>query len=98
MRSINLNPTSIGGFAFNSCYKLTSVDIGENITSIGQYAFYGCYNLHTVYVRATTPPALGTNAFNLNHDNRIIYVPKNSLDAYKSAPNWSNYADSIKSI
>lgn len=98
LRSINLNPTSIAKSAFNSCIELTSVDIDENITSIGEYAFYGCFKLHTVYVRATTPPTLGANAFGLNHDNRIICVPKNSLDAYKNAPNWSDYADSIKTI
>lgn len=78
--------------------ELTIVDIDSNITSIGERAFYGCAKLYTVYVRATTPPALGANAFDLNHNNRIICVPKNSLDAYKSAPNWSNYADSIKTI
>lgn len=98
LRDIDLNPTSIGIAAFDSCKELTNVDIGSNITSIGQNAFYGCYNLYIVYVRATTPPTLGANAFGLNHDNRIICVPKNSLDAYKNAPNWSDYADSIKTI
>ena len=33
-----------------------------------------------------------------NHPERKIYVPKNSVNAYKTANGWSEYADYIKSI
>lgn len=43
------NPvTSIGDFAFYSCWNLTSVTIGNSVMSIGDYAFDGCSNLTSV--------------------------------------------------
>ena len=43
------------------------------------------------------PPSLGLNAF-LNTDNCIIYVPAESVAAYKSAEGWSEYADRIQAL
>lgn len=34
-------------------------------------------------------------AFDENATNRKIYVPKESVEAYKSAKYWSDYADDI---
>ena len=34
--------TSIGSYAFESCYSLTSVTIPNSVTSIGSYAFKFC--------------------------------------------------------
>ena len=33
--------------------------------------------------------------FHFNAGNSKIYVPMQSVEAYKSAPYWSEYADSI---
>ena len=43
------------------------------------------------------PPTLYTNAFE-NTNNCPIYVPLESLNAYKTATNWVAYADRIKAI
>ena len=40
--------TSINGYAFYGCTKLTSVTIGDSVTSIGDYAFENCYSLTSV--------------------------------------------------
>ena len=88
--------TTIEGFVFWNCTSLTSVTIPDSVTSIGDYAFYSCYSLTSVYCKATTPPALGgTSVFDYNGSGRKIYVPTESVDAYKSATNWSEYADAI---
>ena len=90
--------TSIGDSAFNSCYALSSVVIPSSVTSIGSSAFYNCSALGIVTILATTPPTLGgTNAFNTTNQKRI-YVPASSVDAYKAATNWSTFASIIYAI
>ena len=89
--------TSIGNSAFNRCSSLTDVTIGNGVTSIGNGAFYNCSRLTSVTIKATTPPTLGGNPFG-NTNNCPIYVPAESVDAYKAATNWSAYADRIQAI
>ena len=87
--------TSIGSVAFDSCDSLTSVTIPNSVKTIRDYAFYNCSKLTSVYCKATTPPALGSYVFNVNGRGRKIYVPAESVEAYKSATNWSEYASAI---
>ena len=89
--------TNINGYAFQSC-GLTSVTIGNGVTSIGDYAFRNCSRLTSVTINATTPPSLGSNAFQNTNANLVIYVPSESVEAYKAAANWSTYADRIQAI
>lgn len=37
--------TSIGACAFNSCYKITSIEIPDSVTDIEGHAFWGCSEL-----------------------------------------------------
>ena len=87
--------TSIGDYAFFDCSNLTSVTIPDSVTTIGDGAFFNCNNLTSVYCKATTPPAGGSRMFNNNASGRKIYVPTESVEAYKSASGWSSYADAI---
>ena len=87
--------TTIGAWAFRGCSSLTSVTIPDSVTAIGIYAFYNCSSLTSVYCKAITPPAGGASMFSSNASGRKIYVPMESVEAYKSASRWSIYADSI---
>ncbi len=87
--------TSIGEEAFSYCPSLTSVTIGNSVTSIGNFAFRYCYSLTSVYCKAATPPAGGYYMFGSNASGREIYVPAASVEAYKSAAYWSDYASDI---
>jgi hypothetical protein len=85
--------TLIGIFAFNGCNSLTSVTIGNGVTKIEDRAFCACDSLKEVYCKPTTPPTEGNYIFSNNASGRKIYVPRNSVSAYKSA--WSYYASAI---
>ena len=85
--------TTIGYSAFTSCKSLTSITIPDSVTTIGNFAFYDCWSLTSVYCKATTPPVLGSYVFHENNSHRKIYVPTESVDAYKSA--WSEYSSDI---
>ena len=87
--------TTIGYAAFYDCSILTSVTIGDSVTTIGEWAFTWCSSLTSVYCKATTPPAGGSYMFYNNASGRKIYVPMESVEAYKSAEWWSEYADDI---
>ena len=87
--------TSIGYSAFYGCTSLTSVTIGNSVTTIGQEAFYYCSSLTSVYCKPTTPPAGGFTMFPWNASGCKIYVPTASVEAYKSAEYWSDYASDI---
>jgi hypothetical protein len=86
--------TSIGNQAFLQCTGLTSIVIPNSVTSIGDDAFYECNGLTSITVNAITPPTLINGAFD-ETNNCPIYVPCESVNAYKSAEEWSNYADRI---
>ena len=93
--------TSIGDYAFHSCSGLTSVTIPSSVTSIENYAFYGCSSLTSVYCKPTTPPAGGYDLFSYYDSGKKpigckIYVPTASVNAYKSAQYWSDYAAYIE--
>lgn len=87
------NVTAIAIEAFENCYSLKSAVIPSSVTTIGNYAFNGCYALNNYKVERATPPTLGTNVFSGILSICKIKVPSASLATYKTATNWSTYAN-----
>lgn len=96
--TIGSGVTSIGDSAFASCSGLTKVLIPHTVTSVGNGAFIACSSLYDVHVDRSTPPTLGSGTFNYNASGRKIYVPVGSGNDYKTANNWSTYANDIEEI
>ena len=86
--------TSIGLGAFRECVNLTSVRILGEVGSIGRTCFYGSPLQHIV-IYSVNPPLIGDLVFK---STTTIYVPDESVEAYKTAENWINYASRIKPL
>ena len=85
--------TTIGSSAFRRCTSLASVTIPDSVTEIGDYGFYKCSALADIYCMAAVPPTLGgSEVFTGVPSELKIYVPRASVEAYKSALYWKDYA------
>lgn len=87
---------NIGADAFRYCYDLALVDIGSSVESIGNLGFAN-NSIQIAVCRALIPPTIDASSF-AGHQFGSIYVPDDSVDAYKSATNWASYADYIKPL
>jgi hypothetical protein len=107
--TIPQSATEIGSDAFSSntsMHRMTEVVIPPSVikmTGSAFYAFNGVSCLERVVMKPTTPPAIqitpGHNTggcFNTDGSLKEIIVPKGCAAAYKSATNWSTFADIIK--
>ena len=87
--------TKIGNYSFwyvGSGYMgsdFFDLKIPNGVTTIGEFAFQNA---------ATTPPTIGSGVFSDTHSSLVIYVPAASVETYKSAANWLQYADKIQAI
>ena len=98
--SIPIGVESIGKSAFvenNYNRPLFSVTIPESVSSIGSNAFYSSY-ITEIYCKRATPPTGESDMFgdkSTKFSPLKIYVPSESVDIYKDAEYWSDYADCI---
>lgn len=94
--------TSIGDSAFQES-GLTAIDLPA-VTSIDQYGFYHCSNLASVKIGSKNPNVCilsNSNAFSgtpVKKGTGFLYVPDALIDSYKTATNWSVYANQIKPL
>lgn len=96
--SIPSGVTDIPDLSFRGCKKISSITLPSGITNIGSSAFQNCSLLTEIICYAVTPPTLNSSALSGVPANCAIYVPAESVDAYKAAANWSARADYIQAI
>ena len=87
---------TLGDSVCNNRSTLLTLVIGNSVTSIGAWSFYNCSNLQSITFLGATPPALYAHVF--TNTTCPIYVPEESVSAYKSASGWGNYASRIHAI
>jgi len=90
--------TILEDHTFFCCSKLTSVTIPQGVTSIGTEAFHNCTCLTILTLESSIPPTISENTFLSTINTLKIYVPSESVNAYKTAEGWSVYADKIYAI
>ena len=93
--------TGVGEGAMQNSKVVTELTIPESVERIAAWAFDGCVNLRKVTCKPVVPPTAIYSttgvwaAFDNNAEDRKFYVPAESLEAYKTAEGWRDYADCI---
>lgn len=92
---------TIGTYAFEF-NEASIITIGSGVTSIGDYAFARTPSSSaittSITVLATTPPTISSNGNIFYGIECPIYVPAESVNAYKTANGWSQYSSRIQAI
>ena len=84
--------TSIKHRAFQYCRNLESIIIPSSVNSIGISAFSECKALKDIYCQAVNVPETHSSAFdNSPIENMTLYVPGESMNAYKTTDPWSGF-------
>ncbi|MBP5800180.1 MAG: leucine-rich repeat protein [Prevotella sp.] len=97
LTSVNIpsSVTKIQDRAFYGCTGLRSVTIGSGVTNIRGQAFDNCLNLSSVTIYATSVPTCDLDVFISHAFWRKIYVPATSVEVYRAADGWKEYASDI---
>ncbi len=101
--TIPIGVTKLAWACFETCTSLAKVTLQQNIVSIERSCFNSCSKLATLLINNVTqvPTLEAISAFNntpISKGTGYIYVPDDMVDSFKSATNWSSFADQIKPI
>ena len=88
---------TINSNAFLGCTTLTRISLSTSVARIGDWAFANCDKLKIIICPAVDPPSIGNNIL-AHTDDAFIYVPAESVEKYKKAEGWREYARRIKPI
>ena len=88
--------TTIGEEAFRYCSSLTSIDIPASVTTLGNSAFGDCNGLTSVYCHWVEPLECDPWFTDEVLENAILFVPRETVDAYRSVKPWSDFANIVE--
>ena len=90
--------TTLESSTFSNCASLTSVQLPSTLTFIDGSAFYNCTSLTEITLNATTPPTFDSWSLSTCSSLKVIYVPTGSVQDYRTAEDWKDYAEKIWGI
>ena len=99
LKHIDLPPRleRLGQSAFLHCRNLESIVLPATMKTIGIYAFMHDVALRSITCLAPDPPSGSPEMFD-DTSECPIYVPAASVEAYRTAPYWSEYEHRIRAI
>ena len=80
--------TEVGHAAFYGCTYLAEMTLPSTVQEIADNGFALCGKLKKMHVKATTPPTIYSKTFEGVDRAMPVYVPDESVDAYKEALYW----------
>ena len=89
------NVTTIGAYTFYQT-SIRKLVLPAKLTAINGNVFQASGNLTTTIIYATNPPTISSQARMWLRG--TIYVPDDSVEAYRTANEWSNIASRIVGI
>ena len=91
--TIGNSVTSIEEAAFYGCNNLTSITIPNSVKTIGGWGFCFCRSLFSIICEANTPPYCDHDCFGGIQRSIPVYVPANSINAYKDTKEWEDFTN-----
>lgn len=94
LRSVEMGNgvTEIAERAFSGCQHLQSFEFGTAMQTIGEEAFSDCSEMTKLVSYAVVPPVCSTQALDdINKWECTLYVPEESIEDYKVAPQWMEF-------
>lgn len=102
IKELPIGITVIPSSAFYKCHGIKELTAYGNLTYIDSSAFgFIAYLSKLELPNVTSVPTLESDSFSgtpIASGTGYIYVPDALVDSFKSATNWSSYADQIKPI
>ena len=76
--------------------EITRIDIPADVIRIEDYAFSGCTQLREIHLWGTRPSRIQVGEHLLDGTDAYLYVPPESLSAYRTDYRFSRYAEKLK--
>lgn len=97
---VNEGVTALGAYAFYGSTNCTEISLPSTLTDIKNYALANCSTVTKITCKASTPPTLPAAAFDKTYrcfqnvpTDCPIYVPKQSVNTYKTTAGWSTFTN-----
>ncbi|MBI1645761.1 leucine-rich repeat protein [Capnocytophaga sp. 051621] len=98
LKEINLENTGIieiETVGISGCTEVENIVLPATIKVIGYDSFWHCKRLKTITINAVNPPTLTNYPFK-DTNLQKVYVPQASVEKYKAAPFWKDFAAKIQ--
>ena len=101
LQNITTTAYNIETYSFGGCSNVQTIDFTNpiEVITIRPYAFRGSTKLKNVFIRSNkVSNLLNVNSFDngvFNTGDACIYVPSELINNYKTATNWSQFANRI---